>query len=102
MGIAWSLFLTLVFLAVPDQYGQSSNVIGQAIVVRDSNKAQNSDVVVWLEPLSGQTSPYTFLGDSERVRLAQKNKSFVPHLLVVRAGTVVDFPNLDPVFHNVF
>jgi len=32
----------------------------------------------------------------------QRNKTFEPHLLVVRAGTVVEFPNRDPFFHNVF
>jgi hypothetical protein len=32
----------------------------------------------------------------------QKNKEFTPHLLVVPTGTSVEFPNLDPFFHNVF
>ncbi len=35
-------------------------------------------------------------------RLVQKNKSFEPHLLVVPAGSMVEFPNHDPFFHNVF
>src|SRR2546429_5288913 len=35
-------------------------------------------------------------------RVVQKNKSFQPHLTVVRVGSVVDFPNRDPFFHNVF
>lgn len=35
-------------------------------------------------------------------RLTQHNKSFVPHLLVVPVGSVVEFPNRDPFFHNVF
>ena len=34
--------------------------------------------------------------------LRQKNKAFEPHLLVVTKGSTVDFPNLDPWFHNVF
>jgi plastocyanin len=34
--------------------------------------------------------------------LVQKNKSFVPHLLVIPPGSTVDFPNRDPFFHNVF
>ena len=36
------------------------------------------------------------------VRLMQKNKSFEPHILVVPAGSSVEFPNRDPFFHNVF
>ena len=35
-------------------------------------------------------------------RLAQQNQSFVPHVLAVSVGTTVDFPNFDPIFHNVF
>jgi hypothetical protein len=39
---------------------------------------------------------------SRHPQLIQKHKSFVPHLLVVQAGSAVDFPNEDPFFHNVF
>jgi hypothetical protein len=35
-------------------------------------------------------------------RLVQRNKSFEPHVLVVRVGSLVEFPNRDPFFHNVF
>jgi hypothetical protein len=34
--------------------------------------------------------------------LAQQDQSFVPRVLVVAVGTAVDFPNLDPIYHNVF
>jgi hypothetical protein len=34
--------------------------------------------------------------------MEQKNKGFNPHLLVVPLGSTVEFPNLDPFFHNVF
>ncbi|HLJ55997.1 MAG TPA: carboxypeptidase regulatory-like domain-containing protein, partial [Chthonomonadaceae bacterium] len=32
----------------------------------------------------------------------QRQKTFLPHVLVVTKGTKVDFPNNDTVFHNVF
>jgi plastocyanin len=32
----------------------------------------------------------------------QRNLRFVPHLLVIRRGTTVKFPNSDPLKHNVF
>ncbi len=38
----------------------------------------------------------------ERARLLQKDQSFQPRVLVVRQGDLVDFPNMDPIFHNVF
>ncbi len=34
--------------------------------------------------------------------LIQKDKQFVPHVLVVPVGTKVSFRNQDPIFHNVF
>jgi plastocyanin len=34
--------------------------------------------------------------------IRQKGKTFLPHILAVTAGTVVDFPNDDPIFHNAF
>jgi hypothetical protein len=34
--------------------------------------------------------------------LIQSHKTFEPHVLVVQAGSTVDFPNRDPFFHNVF
>ncbi len=35
-------------------------------------------------------------------RIDQRNESFVPHVLAIAVGTVVDFPNNDRTYHNVF
>jgi len=32
----------------------------------------------------------------------QRNETFVPHLLAITTGTIVDFPNSDQIYHNVF
>ena len=37
-----------------------------------------------------------------RTALDQRNETFVPHVLAVMVGTVVDFPNSDRTYHNVF
>jgi plastocyanin len=34
--------------------------------------------------------------------LDQRNETFVPHLLAITVGTIVDFPNSDRTYHNVF
>lgn len=34
--------------------------------------------------------------------MEQKNRRFFPDTLVVPAGSTISFPNLDPIFHNVF
>ena len=54
------------------------------------------DTVVWLE------APNAPAGPAGRAALSQRNLTFSPNVLVVRVGTVVDFPNDDRVFHNVF
>jgi plastocyanin len=37
-----------------------------------------------------------------RLQMAQKDLAFVTPLLAVRTGTVVEFPNLDDTYHNIF
>jgi len=60
-----------------------------------------SNVVVWLVPL-GATANIPNQSGRRAFQMAQHNKSFQPSILVVPIGTAVDFPNLDPWFHNVF
>jgi plastocyanin len=40
--------------------------------------------------------------DGARARMNQTNETFVPHVLAIVAGTTVDFPNNDEIYHNVF
>jgi plastocyanin len=35
-------------------------------------------------------------------KMEQMNRRFVPETLVIEAGSKVSFPNMDPIFHNVF
>ena len=61
------------------------------------------NVVLWLTPAENTASPSSPAnGGSQHPRLIQRNKSFDPHVLVVPVGSVVEFPNRDPFFHNVF
>ena len=61
----------------------------------------SGDVVIWLTPTretEGAPAPRA----PQKYTLEQKDKQFIPHILVVRTGSSVDFPNLDPFYHNVF
>lgn len=58
------------------------------------------NVVVWLSPTDSHALVRPFPAGG--LRLTQHHKSFEPHLLVVPVGAVVEFPNRDPFFHNVF
>jgi plastocyanin len=66
--------------------------------------ANASEAVVWLSQVPGPQAAATrnFARPADRLRLAQHNKSFEPHLLVLAVGSEVEFPNRDPFFHNVF
>jgi len=70
---------------------------------KKSKARRAGGVVLWLTPAGGATlSSLPTPQDPNRPRLLQKNKSFEPHVLVVPVGSVVEFPNRDPFFHNVF
>jgi plastocyanin len=76
-------------------------VVKRAAVHTETNDLSN--VVVWLTPLGGRAPTPT---TSEPARLplvlTQHNKTFEPHVLAVEVGTLVQFPNKDPFFHNIF
>ena len=57
-----------------------------------------SGVVVSLQAVN---QPAAAAPDKHAVML-QKNKMFTPHILPVVAGTMIDFPNGDPIFHSAF
>jgi plastocyanin len=62
-----------------------------------------SNVVVWLTPLdrTGLAAATSALAQHPP-QLVQRNKTFEPHILIVPVGTMVEFPNKDPFFHNIF
>ena len=55
--------------------------------------------VVYLE-----TAPRGAFEDREpqRSRMDQRNETFLPNVLAITVGSVVDFPNNDSTYHNVF
>jgi len=42
------------------------------------------------------------LPEPGRAAMDQRDQTFVPHVLAITVGTIVDFPNSDLTFHNVF
>ena len=62
-----------------------------------------SNIVIWLTPLGSGAAPLPRLHAGRPTpQIAQINKSFDPHVLVIQVGTPVQFPNKDPFLHNVF
>ncbi len=56
-----------------------------------------ANVVVLLDAPNAPRTP-----QRDKIVMDQRNLRFYPHVLAVRVGTTVDFPNHDRVFHNVF
>jgi len=65
-----------------------------------SKQVNASGVVIWLEAVPGN-APLP-RPNPVRAQMVQKNKTFSPHVLAVPVGSVIDFPNDDPIFHNAF
>jgi plastocyanin len=94
------LFLSLAAVSTLE----AGSVSGR-VELRDSQEAavrkhmDFSGVVVWLEPVNGSLDPAPA---GAPARMVQKDKTFTPHVLPIRVGTSVEFPNFDPIFHNAF
>ena len=83
----------------------AAGVVTGKVDLRDSRdpgvrRRQNySGVVVSLTP----EGPAPVRSEPVRhLKILQKDKEFVPHVLAIPVGSFVDFPNLDPIFHNAF
>ena len=116
-SLAWrnSRGISPVWRAAPALCGLFLSLVGATTLVggsvsgrvelRDSKDAavrkhmDFSGVVVWLEPVAGSLGPAP---SGAVAKMVQKNKTFTPHVLPIRVGTNVDFPNFDPIFHNAF
>jgi plastocyanin len=99
VGLCALLVATPIILSA-----QSVNVTARVEVTKNSARVklpEQSTIVVWLQPVDGAPA-HVLSSPQAKPSLTQKNKSFEPHLLVVQVGTVVEFPNHDPFFHNVF
>jgi len=98
-----------VCVAASSVPGQAVTVTGSVSVIREAanvgGKLDNANAVVWLKPASGAMNRLLDAPSPPsrpHFKIVQHHKRFEPHVLAVPAGAVVDFPNLDPFFHNVF
>ncbi len=60
-----------------------------------------TDAVVYVDrvPAAAESA---LASSTTRPQLVQRDQSFDPRVLAVAVGTAVDFPNADPIYHNVF
>ncbi len=61
-----------------------------------------SDVVITATPLHETDDKIQTKRQPESIVLDQKSREFIPHVLAVRTGTPVFFPNSDDIRHHVY
>ncbi len=57
-----------------------------------------NETLVWLEPAAGRVAPKP----PGKFQMITRGKTLVPHVLAVPLGSTVEFPNDDPISHNLF
>src|SRR4030095_16759453 len=77
----------------------TAHVVVTDVAMSASHGPTDRRSVVYLDP-----APRAAFDAREepRPRLDQRDETFVPHVLPIVAGTIVDFPNNDRTYHNVF
>lgn len=89
LGLAFALAATLLA-------GCASRGTLEGRVRLPADRAKDVVVMAWLEDGSPPPGPVL------RARVVQARGRFEPRVLVVEAGTIVEFENQDRVFHKVF
>lgn len=101
MMLLWLIFFSVALSSAPLA---AQSVSGHVELSDSRNPAVRkrmdySGVVISLKSVDG-SAPLRV--QAANATMVQKNKTFSPHVLAITAGTSVDFPNYDPIFHNAF
>jgi plastocyanin len=105
-GVDRRIAFSLVFFCLAASAAAGATLSG-TVVLRDSridavNKQNDfSGVVVSAQPVNPELSSPA-APPAAHATMIQKGKMFTPHILPIMAGTTVDFPNFDPIFHSAF
>src|SRR5688572_617757 len=100
----WLISFSVIASFAPVPAGCAGGVSGAVEITnsRDPSVRKLKDysgVVIWLEPVDRTgISP----APPKRVKMIQRDRHFTPHVIAISTGSTVDFPNLDPIFHNAF
>jgi plastocyanin len=96
-GVGALLFVILSAAGGPPAEGSSRSVSGRVQLLKGgAPRPDASNAVVWIE------GPRREGGLRSTLAMTQESKRFTPRVLVVPRQGTVEFPNNDPVYHNVF
>jgi len=98
-------FATVIAATLSRHALAQGEVSGQVSLLEPKTNAKHdvASAVVYLEPVSKKGARYDRpSGELASASIAMRNREYVPHVQIVRAGGSVEFPNDDPFSHNVF
>jgi plastocyanin len=76
----------------------AGTVAGRVVLVKDGKDlADASNSVVWIEGARASSGTKASTGE-----MKSASKRFQPRVIVVSKNATVQFPNADPIYHNVF
>jgi plastocyanin len=94
MGKLSAGILLTLLLSAPAGAG---TVSGKVVLIQDGKpRGDASNTVVWIEGLRRPG------GEGRAPQMKSASKRFEPHILAVPKNATVEFPNADPIYHNVF
>src|SRR5947207_6107918 len=78
----------------------AANVVGGKVsfVTKRGQNPVISETLIWLEPI-GARGPKPV---PAKFQMVTRGKMVLPHVLAIPAGSTVEFPNDDPILHNLF
>jgi plastocyanin len=93
--------LVLVLLGADSPAPHGGSITGSVVAVKNGKPIARDDIYVYLQPV-GRARAKTLPGVGVRKEIIQKDKHFVPRVVVIPTGGEVWFPNADADTHNVF
>lgn len=90
-----NFLLAILFGVLADSSVLAGTIAGR--VIDQTKSGSSADFVIYVDDIEDGN-----VGPAKTAVMDQKDLTFVPHVLVVPVGTTVEFPNSDPVSHNVF
>jgi plastocyanin len=99
IGLFFAVFSALAVGVTLAFAAGGQHVKGRVVVIKDGHpQSSHAGVVVYLKGVPNalpDTSKMVF-------RVQQREKQFTPRVSVALLGSVIEFPNEDNIFHNVF
>jgi plastocyanin len=96
------LLSLLLALPAPIATDTGGIVSGQIRLMADGTaRADASNAVVWLEGVHREDG-VTPAPPAREPQMRSDQKRFTPKVVAVRRNDAVNFPNVDPIYHNVF